>query len=134
MLGVEAMVYEEGEYYNEVVPAWGRDPEGPVIRTPPDSGRSGFRVVLSVLLSDGRRITEHGCLGITGRSMMELSEIREHLSMSLGRDAKLHSPEPLGWVRITKALEEAGMTITEAELIAAPLKICLSQAAERALS
>lgn len=134
VISVEAAVYEEGEYYDEVVPAWKSDPKGPIVRTPPGSGRSGFRVVLSAMLDDGRRITENGCLGIGGRSMMRLSEIREHLSMSLGRDAELHSPEPLGWVRLIKALGESGVTSAEAELIAVPLTMCLSPAAERALT
>lgn len=129
---VDATVYSEREYLDEVVPLRDPRPKGPIVRTPP--GRTGFRIVLSAVLDDSRRITENGCLSVHGTSKMRLSEIREHLDTGLGRDPTLHSPTPLGWSRLVHALIEAGLTVAEADLIDAPLEISLSPVAEQTLT
>ncbi|HEY1687604.1 MAG TPA: hypothetical protein VGF95_01945 [Solirubrobacteraceae bacterium] len=134
VIRIEAAVYGEHEYYDEVVPQRKRPFKGSVIRTAPGSGRIGIRVVLSAVLGNDERITEGGCLGIGGRPKMRLSEVREHLDIGLGRNPKLHSPEPLGWGPLLRALEDSGVIVSEIELIKMPLEIHVSKAARYLLT
>jgi hypothetical protein len=129
---VEAAVHEERHYHDEVARRDRNDAaarDGFAVRTAPGAKRLGLRVVLSAVLDDGRRVTEDNCLGLGGPPTMRLSEVSELLERMLGRNPAFHRPPSLAWGRLLSALESIGVTITEPELIAAPLEIRLEPSA-----
>lgn len=133
---VEAAVHEEQHYHDAQARRdrdEGRSPRG-VVRTPVGANRLGLRVVLSALLSDGRRVSAENSLGIGGPPRMRCSEVSELLDRMLGRDPRLHRPPRLSWDALTAALQGIGVGVTERELIAAPLQMRLEASAREALT
>ena len=55
-----------------------------------------------------------------------LSDIEDAINQALGRDPDQHRPPRLSWGRLQEALAQAGIKVTEEELIALPLNIELS--------
>ena len=51
---------------------------------------------------------------------------RTGINQMLGRDPTLHRPPRLSWGRLVGALSEAGIRVTERDLIAAPLTVELA--------
>jgi hypothetical protein len=54
------------------------------------------------------------------------ADIEDGINQMLGRDPKLHHPPRLSWHNLIRALNAAGMPVTEQELIAAPLTVELT--------
>jgi hypothetical protein len=57
-----------------------------------------------------------------------LSDLEDAINQMLGRDPKLHRPPRLSWEKLLSALAAEGLEVTEANLIAAPLTLELSDA------
>jgi len=55
-----------------------------------------------------------------------LPDIEDGINQMLGRDPSLHHPPRLAWDNIIRALREEGVSVTERELIDAPLTINLT--------
>lgn len=53
-------------------------------------------------------------------------DVKDHVDQALGRHPELRRRSHLSWGRLIAALEAAGVTITEEQLIAAPLELTLS--------
>ena len=57
---------------------------------------------------------------------VDLHDIEDGINQMLGRDPTLHRPPRLSWDNLITALDEAGVSVTERDLIEAPLTIELS--------
>jgi hypothetical protein len=55
-----------------------------------------------------------------------LTDIQDAINQMLGRDPEQHRPPRLAWGQLINALADAGVVVSEQELIDAPLKIELS--------
>jgi hypothetical protein len=62
------------------------------------------------------------------------ADIEDAINQMLGRNPKLHRPPRLSWGQLIDALADAGVTVTEQELIAAPLAIELTPEVQAQLS
>jgi len=82
-------------------------------------------------LADGRRITADDCFGMSG--LMSRDDVSTQIDRMLGRDSHAHRPRVLAWRPLIAALESAGISRPESELIASPLEIRYEPAAQRAL-
>jgi hypothetical protein len=133
---VEAAVHEEQQYIDEQTRRDRDEQRGRnlVVRTPPGAMRLGLRVVLSAVLSDGRRITADNCFGIGGPPGMLRPEVDELIHRMLGRDAGVHRPPKLSWDALISALEDIGVISSEPELITTRLEIRLEPSAHQALT
>ena len=125
-----ATVYGEQQYHDSQIR--GRDYF--VVRTPPGALQLGVQIVLSAVLSDGRRITADNSIGINGHLNMQRSEVNELIDRMLGRDPQMRRPPVLAWKPLVAALESIGVITFESELIARPLEIRFEPSAERAVT
>jgi hypothetical protein len=57
---------------------------------------------------------------------VDIHDIEDGINQMLGRDPELHRPPRLAWRNLIRALEQAGIQVTEDELIVAPLTIELA--------
>ncbi|MGZ6564560.1 MAG: hypothetical protein ACXVFQ_23430 [Solirubrobacteraceae bacterium] len=57
---------------------------------------------------------------------VNLHDIEDGINQMLGRDPALHHPPRLSWHNLVKALDHAGISVTERDLIEAPLTIELA--------
>jgi Clp amino terminal domain, pathogenicity island component len=57
---------------------------------------------------------------------VDLHDIEDGINQMLGRDPSLHRPPRLAWQNLIRALEQAGVQVTEPELIDAPLSVELT--------
>ena len=57
---------------------------------------------------------------------VDVHDIEDGINQMLGRDPSLHRPPRLAWQNLIQALEQAGVRVTERELIDAPLTIELT--------
>jgi hypothetical protein len=57
---------------------------------------------------------------------VDIHDIEDGINQMLGRDPSLHHPPRLAWQRLIEALEQAGVRVTERELIDAPLTVELT--------
>jgi hypothetical protein len=57
---------------------------------------------------------------------LDLNDIHDGINQMLGRDPDLHHPPRLSWQKLISALRDAGISVTEQDLIAAPLTVELS--------
>jgi hypothetical protein len=57
---------------------------------------------------------------------VDQADIEDGINQMLGRDPKLHHPPRLSWHNLIRALNSAGMPITEQDLIDAPLTVELA--------
>jgi len=57
---------------------------------------------------------------------VDIHDIEDGINLMLGRDASLHRPPRLAWQNLIRALEQAGLQVTEPELIVAPLTVELT--------
>ncbi|HEY2437468.1 MAG TPA: hypothetical protein VGH93_09810 [Solirubrobacteraceae bacterium] len=57
---------------------------------------------------------------------VDIHDIEDGIDQMLGRDPSLHRPPRLAWRNLTCALEQAGVQVTEPELIDAPLTVELT--------
>jgi hypothetical protein len=64
---------------------------------------------------------------------VELSDIQDAVNQMLGRDPDQHRPPRLSWDGLLKALAAARITTAEQELIEAPIRLVLSDAARAEL-
>jgi hypothetical protein len=55
-----------------------------------------------------------------------LPDIEDGINQMLGRDPTLHHPPRLSWGNLISALQDAGVAVTERDLIDAPLTIELT--------
>jgi hypothetical protein len=53
-------------------------------------------------------------------------DIVDHINQMLGRDPELHKPPRLAWGNLIKALQRAGVHVTEDQLLDTPLELDLS--------
>lgn len=58
---------------------------------------------------------------------VDLHDIEDGISQMLGRDPTLHRPPRLAWGKLIKALDHAGVPVSERDLIEAPLTIELAR-------
>ena len=124
-------------------------------------GRLSVRVSLSAEISDGRRITARtGDFGISGprsgiwhrwhgpplpedpeeaaRMMLEehhvdQRDIEDGINQMLGRDPDLHHPPRLSWDGLITTLAEAGVRVTDRDLIHTPFSMELTPEVQAAL-
>ena len=124
----------------------------------PESLSLSLRVSLAAEDSDGRRIASAGSdFGMSGprhgvwhrwhgpplpddreeadRLMLfehrvDLHDIEDGIKQMLGRDPTLHRPPRLSWQRLIDALDEASLSVTERDLIEAPLTVELAPEVE----
>jgi hypothetical protein len=64
---------------------------------------------------------------------VDVADIEDGINQLLGRDPTLHRPPRLAWGNLIRALAEAGIAVSEDDLIAAPLTIELSREVEAEL-
>ena len=57
---------------------------------------------------------------------VDIHDIEDAINQMLGRDPALHRPPRLSWQNLIRALEQAGIQVTERELILSPLTIELT--------
>ena len=57
---------------------------------------------------------------------VDIHDIEDSINQMLGRDPELHRPPRLSWQNLIRALEQAGIQVTERELILSPLAIELT--------
>jgi hypothetical protein len=57
---------------------------------------------------------------------VDIHDIEDAINQMLGRDPALHRPPRLSWGKLIAALGNAGVTVTESDLIAAPLSVELA--------
>lgn len=57
---------------------------------------------------------------------VDLHDIEDGINQMLGRDPTLHHPPRLSWDKLIAALDEAGVSVTERDLIEAPLIVELA--------
>lgn len=57
---------------------------------------------------------------------VDLHDIGDGINQMLGRDPDLHHPPRLSWHKLIRALSDAGITVTEQDLITVPLAVELS--------
>jgi hypothetical protein len=57
---------------------------------------------------------------------VDIHDIEDAINQMLGRDPALHRPPRLSWQNVIRALEQAGIQVTERELILSPLTIELT--------
>ena len=57
---------------------------------------------------------------------VDIHDIEDAINQMLGRDPALHRPPRLSWQNLIRALEQAGIQVTERELILSPLTIELA--------
>jgi hypothetical protein len=65
---------------------------------------------------------------------VDLGDIEDGINLILGRDPQLHRPPRLSWEYLLRALADAGVTVTEDDLIAVPLTIELAPEVETELA
>ena len=101
-----------------------------------------LHVSLSAEDNYGRRIASGGSdFGMSGprravwhrrhgpprrRHRVDLHDIEDGINQMLGRDPTLHRPPRLSWGGLIKAFDEAGVSVTERDLIEAPLTVELA--------
>jgi hypothetical protein len=68
-------------------------------------------------LADGIVLFEH---------RVDIHDIEDGIDQMLGRDPSLHRPPRLAWQNLIRALEQAGVGVTEPDLIDAPLTVELT--------
>jgi hypothetical protein len=122
-----ATVYEEQQYHDSRA---GRD--NFVVRTPPDALQIGLCIVLSAELDDGRTITADNCFGIIGTISQD--DVSTQIDRMLGRNPHVHQPRVLAWRPLIVALANAGISVSESELIARPLDVSYEPSAQQALA
>lgn len=54
---------------------------------------------------------------------VDLHDVEDGINQMLGRDSMLHHPPRLSWGKLIEALDEAGASVRESDLIEAPLTI-----------
>ena len=124
----------------------------------PESLSLSLRVSLAAEDSDGRRIASAGPdFGMSGprhgiwhrwhgpplpddreeadrlihfEHRVDLHDIADGINQMLGRDPTLHHPPRLSWQKLIDALDEAGVSVSERDLIEAPLTIELTPEVE----
>lgn len=64
----------------------------------------------------------------------DIDDIEDGINQMLGRDPQLHRPPRLSWGKLIAALADAGIAVTESELIQLPLKVELLPEVEPALA
>jgi hypothetical protein len=57
---------------------------------------------------------------------VDLHDIEDGINQMLGRDPTLHRPPRLSWQKLIEAFDEAGLSVTERDLTAAPLTVELA--------
>lgn len=57
---------------------------------------------------------------------VDLHDIEDGINQMLGRDPTLHHPPRLSWGKLIQALDDAGVSVSERDLIEAPLTIELA--------
>jgi len=57
---------------------------------------------------------------------VDLNDIQDGINQMLGRDPDLHHPPRLSWQKLISALNDAGISVTEQDLIGVPLTVELS--------
>jgi hypothetical protein len=130
------------------------EPRRPVQISSGNAENLSLRISLSAQDSTGRRINTSGRdFGISGprrgiwhrwhgpplpdepeladRIMLfehrvDIHDIEDGINQMLGRDPTLHRPLRLAWQNLIEALEQAGVRVTEPELIDAPLTLELT--------
>jgi hypothetical protein len=68
------------------------------------------------------------------RHRVDLHDIEDGINQMLGRDPSLHRPPRLSWYNLIRALDDAGIRVTERELIDVPLIIELTPEVQAELS
>jgi hypothetical protein len=122
-----ATVHEEQHYHDSRA---GRDDF--VVRTPPGALQLGLCIVLSAELDDGRGITAENSFGIVGATSRD--DVLTQIDRMLGRKPHDHRPRVLAWRPLIVALANAGISVSESELTARPLRVSYEPAAQRALA
>jgi hypothetical protein len=64
---------------------------------------------------------------------VDLNDIQDGINQMLGRDPQLHHPPRLSWEKLISALRDAGIMLTDHDLIAVPLTVELSPEVEAEL-
>jgi hypothetical protein len=127
-----------------------------------DPTKYAMRVRLGAVLDDGREISGGGSVSARSRQgigaiwyryrgpqlhedpqeherllrdtyRVGLLDIQDAVNQMLGRDPDQHRPPRLSWDGLLTALAAVGIMTTEQELIDAPLRLVLSDAAARAI-
>jgi hypothetical protein len=125
---VVATVHSEREYHA----AQSGTEAVSVVLTPPGVLRQGLRIVLSAMLRDGGTVTAGKAFGIDGSLDISRAEVREQIDRMLGRRAAAdtHHPPILAWGPLRAALEGAGVTSSESELIETALEVRFEPSAD----